>query len=152
MRRKDRAIDTQEALFLLQRGEYGVLSTVDEDNQPYGVPLNYVLLDDALFFHCTTEGGLKLRNIDSRNKVSFCVVGETEVIPDKFSTTYESVIVFGTTSRIQGRDKEKPLTALLKKYSAAHLEAGKKYLEKAINKTEVIKITIDKVTGKARKK
>jgi len=40
MRRKDRALSEEEAQALLDRTEYGVLSTVGGDGRPYGVPLN----------------------------------------------------------------------------------------------------------------
>ena len=39
MRRKDKAIDNSDIIQLLQAGEYGVLSTVDSNQQPYGVIL-----------------------------------------------------------------------------------------------------------------
>ena len=42
LRRKDRGISHQEAVELLDKVEYGVLSTVDKNGQPYGVPLSYV--------------------------------------------------------------------------------------------------------------
>lgn len=42
MRRKDRKIETDEAIKILKTGEYGVLSTVDIDGYPYGVPINYI--------------------------------------------------------------------------------------------------------------
>ena len=44
MRRKDKALPDAAAMQLLEHAEYGVLSTVDAAGQPYGVPLNYVLL------------------------------------------------------------------------------------------------------------
>ena len=40
MRRKDREISEEEACQLLATGEYGVLSTVGSDGEPYGVPLS----------------------------------------------------------------------------------------------------------------
>ena len=42
LRRKDRGMNADEAAQLLAAGEYGVLSTVGEDAQPYGVPFSYV--------------------------------------------------------------------------------------------------------------
>ena len=150
MRRKDRAIDNEAARALLNDGTYGVLSTTDANNQPYGIPLSYAVMDDEIFIHCANEGH-KLDNIMSNRKVSFCVVGQTELLPDKFSTRYESVIVFGTASIVTGDKKRAPLIALLGKYSPAHMESGRKYIDKLINKTVVIKVSIDHITGKARK-
>ena len=150
MRRKDRAIDNEAARALLNDGTYGVLSTTDENNQPYGIPLSYAVMDDEIFIHCANEGH-KLDNIMSNRKVSFCVVGQTELLPDKFSTRYESVIVFGTASIVNGDEKRAPLIALLAKYSPDHMESGRKYIDTLINKTVVIKVSIGHITGKARK-
>jgi len=149
-RRKDRAIDNEAARALLNDGMYGVLSTTDEHNQPYGIPLNYAVMDGEIFIHSADEGH-KLDNIKSNRKVSFCVVGKTELLPEKFSTQYESVVVFGTASIIKGDKKRAPLITLLEKYAPDHMESGREYIDKLINKTVVIKVSVDHITGKARK-
>jgi uncharacterized protein len=70
MRRADRAIPESEAQEILQAGEYGVLSTVSADGQPYGVPVSYSYAGDVIYFHCAVEGR-KLENLSGNNKVSF---------------------------------------------------------------------------------
>ena len=62
IRRTDRRLDDAAAMALLKRGEYGILSTSDKHNQPYGIPVNYVVMEGSIFFHCATEGQ-KLENI-----------------------------------------------------------------------------------------
>jgi nitroimidazol reductase NimA-like FMN-containing flavoprotein (pyridoxamine 5'-phosphate oxidase superfamily) len=52
VRRKDREITSKEAIAILDAAEYGILSTVGEDGQPYGVPLCYAYKDNAIYFHC----------------------------------------------------------------------------------------------------
>ena len=95
MRRKDKALQNSEIEKILQHGEYGVLSTMDEGGQPYGVPLNYVYMNDCIYCHCALAGH-KLENIAINSRVSFCVVGDTCLLPEEFSTEFESVILFGT--------------------------------------------------------
>ena len=41
---KDRGLSADEALEVLEEGEFCVVSTVDADGMPYGVPLSYVML------------------------------------------------------------------------------------------------------------
>ena len=41
MRRKDRLLDSADAVEILKNGEYGVLATVTEDGSPYSVPMSY---------------------------------------------------------------------------------------------------------------
>ena len=56
MRREDRAISQEDAMILLIQGEYGVLSTVSDKNEPYGVPMNYFVRGNSIYFHSANEG------------------------------------------------------------------------------------------------
>lgn len=150
MRRKDRAIENYDSLEILKNCDYGILSTVDKNGYPYGVPLSYVYMNNSLYFHSATIGN-KLDNILYNNKVSFCVVGQTSVLPDKFSTKYESVVFFGTATEVVDVEKNEALLELLNKYSPDFIEQGKVYIKNAGSVTKVIKITIDHITGKARR-
>ncbi len=149
LRRKDRAIAEEEAMALLNKAEYGVLSTVDESGQPYGVPLNYCVIGHCLYFHSTVEGH-KIDNIRKNLLVSFCVVGNTELLADQFGTKYESVIVSGKVEEVFDTNKQIGLEGLLHKYSAEFFDKGIKYIESLREKTRVFKISINTLTGKAR--
>ena len=151
MRRKDRAITESEAKALLNKAEYGVLSTVAENGTPYGVPLNFCVIDNCIYFHCALEGQ-KIDNIECNKLVSFCVVENTEILPDKFATKYESVIVFGEAEEVFNNEKQMALEGLLRKYSPDFFDKGIKYIEDLRDKTRVFKISINKLTGKARRK
>lgn len=150
LRRKDRQIEDSEVIELLNRCSYGVLSTTGEDGYPYGVPVSYVYADDSIYFHCAKEGH-KVDNISQNNKVSFCVVGETAVLPDKFSMKYESVILFGRAEEVFGDEKKKVLMEVLSKYSKDFLNAGEKYIKNDVDRTKVMKIKIEHISGKARR-
>ena len=150
MRRSDRAIEESEARDLLEKSEYGVLSTVSGDGIPYGVPLNYCVIDNSIYFHSATVGK-KIDNIEINKFVSFCIVGNTELLPGKFATKYESVIVSGEVREVFNVEKQLALERLVHKYSPDFFDKGRKYIEGSINKTRVFKILINKFTGKARK-
>jgi nitroimidazol reductase NimA-like FMN-containing flavoprotein (pyridoxamine 5'-phosphate oxidase superfamily) len=150
MRRKNRELETEEAIEILKKCEYGILSTVGENEYPYGVPVSYIYYNDAIYFHSAIEGN-KLDNILNNNKVSFCVVGDTEVLPQIFSTNYESVIIFGKATEVFEDEKISALIEILNKYSKEYLEKGKEYISNANAKVKVIKISIDHISGKARK-
>ena len=147
MRRSDKALSSDAAVSLLQTGEYGVLSTVDDNGQPYGVPLNYSFDGERLYLHCALKGH-KIDNILANGKVSFCVVGWTKLLPAEFSTEYESVIVTGMASVVQGDEKYQALVSLLEKYSADFISEGRKYIEKLDRQTKVVKVDVDSITGK----
>ena len=147
IRRKDKKIGTDEAINLFSECEYGVLSTVDNDGQPYGVPVNYVYKDNCIYFHCALIGH-KIDNIDNNPKVSFSVVGDTKVLPSEFGTEYVSAVAFGVASEVKGTERYNALVWLLEKYSPGYIEEGKKYIEKKDKATKVIKIEIQHISGK----
>jgi len=147
LRRKDKQITMEEAQALLTVSEHGILSTVDTDGQPYGVPLNYVYTNEAIYFHCALQGH-KIENIENNPRVSFCVVADTEVLPADFSTNYVSTVVFGVASEVEGEERYNALMGLLEKYSPDYLEEGKKYIEKLDTVTKVFKIDIQQLAGK----
>jgi nitroimidazol reductase NimA-like FMN-containing flavoprotein (pyridoxamine 5'-phosphate oxidase superfamily) len=83
--------------------------------------------------------------------VCFTVVGKTNVLPSEFSTEFESVIAFGRAIIVEGEEKKDALLALVDKYSPEFKVEGIQYIDRAIAATFIIKIQIDKVTGKARR-
>lgn len=150
LRRKERGLAESEARELLERGEYGILSTSDIDGQPYGIPLSYCMIDNAIYFHSAVEGH-KLENIAANDRVSFCVVGNTEVLPDKFATRYESVVVTGRAVEVFEEEKQRGLEGLLPKYSAGFQTEGRNYINSDRDRTKVFRIDILGICGKARR-
>ena len=149
MRRKDREITGEEIEMILQKGEYGILSTVGPDGKPYAVPLSYAWKDGLIHLHCAANVGKKLENISGCSDVCFVVVGDTMVQPEKFGTLYESVILTG--QMMPSKDKKASLIALLEKYSKEFLEKGMQYIQAAWDKTGVYVICPECVTGKAKR-
>jgi uncharacterized protein len=150
IRRTDRVLSESEAKGILEKGEFGILSTASLDGQPYGVPISYSYTGNVIYFHCAIDGH-KLENLGKNNRVSFCVVGRTEVLPDQFSTKYESAIVFGKAFELTDDEKHKGLLEIVKKYSPGFIKEGLQYIENAANKARVYKIVIEAITGKSRK-
>ncbi len=150
MRKSAREIFDKDIMEILDRGEYGVLATTGENGYSYATPLSYVYFNNALYFHCAVEGS-KLDNIEYSDKVSVCIVGKTKVLPKEFSTEYESVIVFGRAFKVEDEEKKNALRAIAQKYSPEFEKEGMLYIERAINKTCIVKIEIEKITGKARR-
>ena len=120
------------------------------DGSPYGVPVNYCLLDNAIYFHCAKEGR-KLENLAFESRVAFCVMGEVEVLADRFSTRYESVMVSGRGEEVFAEEKQRALEALLRKYSPAHFAEGLRAIEAEGERTRVVRITIESLCGKVRR-
>ncbi len=149
MRRKDRAISSEEARSLLESAEYGVLSLTGPEGVPYGIPLNFALAGDSIYFHCAQEGR-KIEILSANTRVSFCVVGRTQLLPEKFGTQYESAIATGSVEDLSSEEKRQGLVMLVRKYSPDYVKEGLEYIDKLIDKTKVFRIRLESITGKAR--
>lgn len=149
VRRQDRLLGFERALELLQDSEYGFL--VLGGGEAYGIPLNFVLSGENIYFHCAPEGE-KLRRTEQNNSACFCVVGHTAPEPAKFTTEYESVMAFGTVWAVEGDDERmKALELIVEKYSPGFKETGRKYAEKSFHRTAILRFDISRVSGKAKK-
>jgi len=148
MRRKDKMKTYEEAVQILGECTNGVLSVIGDGGYPYGVPVSYIYNDGKIYFHCAGEGH-KLDAIKADSRVSFTVVGADEIAPEKFTTMYKSVIAFGKASIID-TDEEKmaALNLIREKYSGNFPKEGAEYIEKFWDKTTVVVIEIEHMTGK----
>ena len=74
------------------------------------------------------------------------MVRGTELYPEKFSTAFESCIVFGRVHPAE--DPKVGLRLLIDKYSPEYKDAGEAYIERAISHTGVYRIDIEHISGK----
>ncbi len=151
MRRQDKAMNEEEAWKLLERGGYGILATADAEQIPYAVPLNYVLSDGMIYFHCAVSGH-KLDNLRQNPNVCFVCVDAVEQMPSQFNTKFQSVIVFGMVE--EETDEKRKMAALMRiaqKYSSRYMKAAADYAKSDFEKVRVIKIHIRHITGKEKK-
>ena len=138
MRRKDRETTEERAYEILKNGEYGILSTIGEDGYPYGVPVNFAVEGNKIYFHCAPNSGLKLKNVEYSNDGA------------KLTSKYESAVVFGTIAK-SVKNKNRGLELIVEKYAPEFIESGKRCIEKSGSMTGVYEITIEKITGKENK-
>lgn len=132
---------------LLRSGEYGFLSLAG-GAYAYGVPLSYALEGNSIYFHCAPNGE-KIRRIALDNRVSFCVVGPTEVLSSKFSVRYTSVMAFGRIRVLKDpEEKRLGLILLARKYSPDYPAESVSYIGRAINGTCVLRMDVEHLTGK----
>lgn len=150
IRDAQKQVTHDEAMKILDQAEYGVLSTIDADGYPYGLPLHHIVLNDAVYLHCALEGHI-IDTIAANNKVCFTVVGYSELLPSTFSANYESVIVFGKVTLVEEPEKVDMLKALVGKYSPAYYDKGMKVIDAFKDKCSVIRIDVEHVTGKKKR-
>lgn len=152
VRRQDRLMDEPSAYTLLKDGEFGILSMVDAaSGGGYGVPLNYVWDgNDSIYIHCAPDGE-KLNNLRANPEVTFCIVGKRRLIPEMFTTEYESIMLKGTAHcDLPAEERMRALHAVVEKFSPEHLPLGYKYSEKSFHRVEVIRVDIREWSAKCK--
>ncbi len=148
MRQKKKLMSKHDTTKIIKEAEYGTLASIGENGYPYAVPLNYAYENDSIYFHSAHEGN-KVENIKFNSKVSFSVVNYHKILPAKFDTEYDSVIIYGKAYEVSDKEeKRRALMLLIEKYSGDYCEQGMAYIERAINGVAVFKIQIEHMTGK----
>ena len=105
MRRSRQALSREACEQILKENTSGVLAVSGNDGYPYAVPLSYVYEDGVIYFH-GAPAGHKIDAIAADGKVSFCVVSQDEIHPEKYTTYYRSVIAFGKAQVFTDEDEK----------------------------------------------
>ncbi|MFO8060133.1 MAG: pyridoxamine 5'-phosphate oxidase family protein [Bacillota bacterium] len=151
MRRSDRAMTESAAWQFLQEQQVGRLGLIS-DEEPYIVPLNYVVLDNSIYFHSAREGR-KMEALQQSSRVCFLVdqlisISSAQRACD-FAAFYRSVMVRGTAHLIEDADRKMQiLNALTRKY--AQDQAFAPAAAEAVMPTAVVQIRVDSITGKEK--
>ncbi len=146
MRRKRQQLPENECEDILKRNTSGVLAAAGDDGYPYAVPLSYAYADGKIYFHCAKTGH-KIDAVRSCDKASFCVTDRDEVVPERFTTHYKSVIVFGR-ARIMDNDEMLPAIELIADKYSPDVPGKREEIEREWDALAMIELTIEHMTGK----
>ncbi len=154
MRRSDREIKEQDNIIeVIKKCDVCRLALNDE-GYPYILPLNFGFrIEDGkavLYFHGATEG-TKYQLIDRDNRASFEMDCSHRLVlkEDSCSCTmeYESIIGRGLIEIVTDYDKKKEaLDTLMSQYHQGDFT----YNEEVIARTTIMRLVVQKMTGKAR--
>lgn len=151
VRRKDREMPRSFAEEITDKCEWAVLSMVDPDGAPYCVPLSIVRQDDVVYFH-TAKQGRKLDCLRREPRVCIACVGDTQRLPDKFTTKYESAILEGVAEEVEDEaEKIRALRLLCQRHTPANMENFDQAIARSLAVTGIWKIRVDGMTGKCKK-
>lgn len=148
MRRGKQQLSLRDCEALLRRNTSGVLALSGDGGYPYAVPLSYAYAEGKLIFHGATEG-YKLDAMRRDSRASFCVIDTDDVVPEKYTTHYRSVICFGRM-RVVGDAAEKRRLALMlgEKYWPNHPTEDEREVDGAMRRLCVFVMDVEQMTGK----
>ena len=148
MRRFKQLLPQEMAVEILNRNTSGTLALSGEDGYPYAVPISYVYVDEKLYFH-SAKIGHKIDAIKKHEKVSFCVIDQDKIVPEKYTTYLRSVIAFGKAYLVDDMEEMRRIaTALAMKYSADFNDGIQKEIDSSIKNMVIIEMRIDHMTAK----
>lgn len=148
MKRSVLAMTEEETLALVQSERFAVLSLVDPDGLPYGVPLDYIYKDNTLYFHGAKEGR-KTDAMQINTRGCAVILGETSVVPDKFGRKYTSAIVEGPIELIDDPEKKREvMNWVIETNSPDYPEKGQAIIERMLDKVLIYKMHMETVSGK----
>ncbi len=148
MRRAEKEItDPKEIEAVLKKSEVCRLAMVDGD-APYIVPLNFGYKDGAVYFHSANEGKkieLMKKNPNVCFEVDFFLKFKKAPLACDWGIEYSSVIAWGKAEILDDlKDKKQGLNIIMAQYSGRKFD----FPDENINRTAVIKVSIEKMTGK----
>lgn len=151
MRRSRQELSLAEAEEILRGQTNGVLALNGDDGYPYAVPVSYVYADGKIFYHSALSGH-KMDALERSDKVTFCVVAQDLIVPEKFTSYFKSVIVFGRARLLTDEAERMAAMKLLSlKYSADFMDGFSAEYEALKKVTAVIEITAEHISGKQAK-
>lgn len=148
MRRKNQQLSVAESEAILNSCTSGVLAVSGDEGYPYAVPLSYVYSDNKLYFHCARSGH-KLDAVQNCSKASFCVIAKDDILPEKYTTLFKSVIVFGKIRILKtAEEMEAPIKILTRKYVENDENGIQKEFDQFKNNMYMLCFEIEHISGK----
>lgn len=149
MRRKDREVLEPVQIEAVVRSACVCRIALCDGNMPYVVPVNYGYEDGTLYVHSAREGR-KIDLIRKNDNVCFEVESGVELVPGKTRSgctmRYASVIGCGKAVLVDDpQEKKRGLEIILRQHAVDRYEMP----EELVNRTLLIRIRIDSITGKA---
>ena len=147
MRRSRQELSYDECVKILERGKTAVLGLIGDGGYPYTVPVNYVFRGGKFYFHCAKTGH-KLDAIAACDKVSVCVIDRDDVVAEKLTTYFRSVILFGRARIIDDEAEACRAVFHLGMKYLPDKEAVEKEIEREHAALCCVEITPEHISGK----
>ena len=167
MRRKDREMDYNFGLYVIDKSQYCTLSTIHK-NKAYSIPFSTARVDEYIYIHGANDGtkaeifkenpevqlvfvtDVKVPNSYTKNEIE-SLKNPHQIISKVFTTEFASAIVTGKVEECLDEDiKILGLGAICEKYTPNMLEYFDTAIETSLKRTTVWRIEIDSLTSKKK--
>lgn len=156
MRKASRQQRAEWAMQVFDRAPYVTVSMSRPDGTPYGLPLSLVRSDERTFyFHCASEGEkidcLRYNPIVSLSAVSRCTP-KFEEEKQNFTEHYDSAIAIGRAEFVDDdTEKIKALRLLCERFLPKYMDKFDAAIERSLDVTTVVRITLTELPVGKRK-
>lgn len=165
MRRMDRALSDNEALKIIDKSAFGVISCADDD-KIFSVPISIVRDDMSVFIHGAPSGTKARLLKDGKDVELVCVIDAVvpnfseekidELISQNkasniFTTEYKSVVA--STKAYEITDDERKIYALKilsQKLTPKYMRAFDKAIQESLKRTKIWELKIENLSAKAK--
>jgi uncharacterized protein len=135
---------------IIRKCRFCNLAMVDENNEPYVIPMNFGYRDGCVYLH-SSKKGKKIEILKRKNLVciSFSTDHElrwqSEQIACSYSMKYRSVLVYGKVQFIEEpENKTEALNIIMRQYTGVDFT----YNKPAIKEVAVYKVVVEKMDGR----
>ena len=156
MRRKDKEIVDQKVMVSII--EKAIICRVGMcwQDEPYVIPMNFGYENNYIYLHSAREGR-KLDILRNNNKVCIEFDVDVEMLQSqevcKTSMKYKSILIFGTAVILKDvAEKKRALDIIMHHYDNHNFPSLFHYSEEVMEKVIMIKVKVEKMTGKESKR
>lgn len=150
---QSREITLQSAMEeIIAKCRYCTMAMIDQNNEPYVLPMNFGYADGVVYLHSAPEGK-KVNILRKNNRVCLAFSTDHELrhqneeVACSYSMKYRSVLIYGKVEFIDDpTEKRRVLNILMKQYTSRD---DYKYNDPAIKNVLVYKVVAEKMEGRA---
>ena len=152
IRRKDKEIvDEKTMIFIIEKAIVCRVAMCWQ-GEPYVIPMNFGYQDNYIYLHSARQGR-KLDILRNNDKVCIEFDVDVELVQSqeacKTSMKYKSLLIFGKAVILKDiAEKKKGLDIIMHHYYYHNSPSVFHYTEDALEKVIIIKVKIEKMTGK----
>lgn len=147
MRRFKQQLTAEECEEILRKGYRGFLSVNGDNGYPYTVPVNFIYLNNHIYFHSAVKGH-KIDAINQSSKACFTTINEPVKEENDWWFHVCSVICFGQIKTVENNNERMDI---LRQFGCKYFPEGYDIDKELVQNgphTAVLDFHIEHITGK----